>query len=267
MPKTYGEEFPERPLMAVLSDLLGIQHFSTSKGGTVRSDFLEAVLAALGGDIKAADTKDKLLIACVEAATRQPFDPAFRSKGDTITNKALKAIIDGIAQHGIAGRLSPTATSDVLFPEDDAFERDVDVNPEPFDPALIGDQRDRRLAERAVREGQDRFRLEVLHAYGYSCAVTGTNAVRALDAAHITPYRGPETNVVPNGICLRADIHRLWDGGQFAIDECTMSIVLGAALRISSYGPMHGAKVHVPRLRRDRPAMAALRNHRDWCGL
>lgn len=259
MAKAYGEHYPERPLMAVLSDLLGIPHFSTSNGGTVRSDFLQAVLRALGGNVAAADNKDKLLVACVEEATRAPFDPALRSPGDTITNEALQVMIDGIAFHGIPGRLDPVPLPDLLFPEPEADE---------FDPDLIGDERDRRLAEQAVREGQDRFRLAVLKAYGYVCAITGTDAVRALEAAHITPYRGPATNVVPNGICLRADIHRLWDGGQLAIRESDMTIVLGPALQISTYYSLQGITVpHTPRLVADRPSIAALRNHREWCGL
>ncbi|WP_155378796.1 hypothetical protein [Cellulomonas sp. JZ18] len=53
MAKEYGVEYPERALMAVLSDLLGIPHFTTSRGSTVRSDFLKAVLVALGESPKA----------------------------------------------------------------------------------------------------------------------------------------------------------------------------------------------------------------------
>ena len=39
--------YPERQLMAVISDLLGIPHFTTSNGSTVRADFLQAVAARL----------------------------------------------------------------------------------------------------------------------------------------------------------------------------------------------------------------------------
>jgi len=34
--------------MATISDLLGIPHFTTARGSTVRRDFLEAVGVALG---------------------------------------------------------------------------------------------------------------------------------------------------------------------------------------------------------------------------
>ncbi|WP_336921514.1 HNH endonuclease [Aquipuribacter sp. SD81] len=261
MAREYGVEYPERPLMAVLSDLLGIRHFSTSNGGTVRSDFLGAVLEALAGDARTVVGKDALLVACIEAATRQDFDPRLRSPGDTVTNAALQAMVDGILEHGVPGRL------DARGPVDNPTEgSDVEAGV-TFDPGLVGDQRDRRLAEQAAREGQDRFRTAVLDAYGQVCAITGTDAVRALEAAHITPYRGPATSVVPNGICLRADVHRLWDGAQLAVDENTFTVLLGSAARASTYGELHGARVRTPRLRRDRPSPLALRSHREWCGL
>lgn len=260
MSKKYGIEYPERPLMAVLSDLLGIPHFTTSNGGTVRSDFLQAVLTELKGD-PARLNKDGLIKACLVAATRRPYNPAVLSAGDTVTNEALQQMVDGIAIHGVPGRLDPISVLDLVTPA-------IEIEIEEFDPTLIGDERDRRLAEQAVRAGQDKFRTAVLIAYRFTCAITGTDAVRALEAAHVTPYRGPATNVVPNGIALRADIHRLWDGGQLAIQESDMTVLLGPSLQISTYQSLHGMKVpNVPHLRADRPSTAALRNHREWCGL
>lgn len=32
-----------------------------------------------------------------------------------------------------------------------------------------------------------------------------------LEAAHVTPYLGPETNDITNGLLLRADLHTLLD--------------------------------------------------------
>ena len=256
MAKQYGVEFPERPLMAVLSDLLGIPHFTTSNGGTVRSDFLQAVLLALGGDPRGL-AKDDLIRACVVAASGQPFDAALLSPGGTVTNRALQVMIDGVTTR----RASNADLSNPLI--DTAWSEGVE-----FDPAEISDTRRRQLAERALREGQDRFRTAVLDAYGRACALTGDNAVGALEAAHITPYRGTASNVISNGICLRADLHRLWDGGQVALDEETSRILLGSALRATTYGALHGAKArNLPRRREDRPSRAALAAHRGWCDL
>lgn len=62
----------------------------------------------------------------------------------------------------------------------------------------------------ASREGQQEFRKAIIAAYG-QCAVTGCRVEEALEAAHIIPYVDARSNLVTNGLCLRADIHRLYD--------------------------------------------------------
>jgi len=251
--RQYGAVFPERPVMAVLSDLLGIPHFTTSRGSTVRTDFLRAVLEALGGDPEGR-SKEDLIIACIEAADPRKDGRRFLSPGGTVTNEALQAMVDGIVAH------RPGTTP----PEIPVGEAEVLV----FDPAQVADTRHRELAERAAREGQDKFRTAVLAAYGGRCALTGADAPSALEAAHITPYRGADTNVVPNGLCLRADLHRLWDSGQIALDEETHEILVVDALKATTYGQLDGTRaVNIPRERADRPSTAALVAHRNWCGL
>ena len=77
---------------------------------------------------------------------------------------------------------------------------------------LIGeDRRERAMREIALRRGQPAFRSALLHAYKKTCAVTGFNTERVLEAAHISPYLGLHTNSVTNGLLLRADIHTLFD--------------------------------------------------------
>jgi hypothetical protein len=252
--KNYGVEYPERPLMAVLSDLLSIPHFTTSNGGTVRSDFLRAVLVALGGDPRGLD-KNGLIKACVEASG-MPFVEALWSPGGTVTNEALQVMVDGISA-GRPGAIEDNPVVDVGWP--------ADVE---FDPHELADTRRRQLAERAVRVGQDHFRTAVLSAYGRACALTGDNAVGALEAAHITPYVGVESNVISNGICLRADLHRLWDGGQIALHEESGVVLLDQALLATTYAVLHRrTAANLPRTRSDRPSRLALVAHRRWCGL
>jgi putative restriction endonuclease len=78
---------------------------------------------------------------------------------------------------------------------------------------------ERAWAQREVvlREGQGAFRVRVLDAYGRRCAVTGERSLPVLDAAHIQPYYGPAANHVQNGLVLRADLHRLFDGGYLTV--------------------------------------------------
>ena len=258
--KEYGVEYPERPLMSVISDLLGIPHFTTSRGSTVRSDFLRAVAGALGIPASRAEEllKDELLAAVVEAATREPMDPTLFSPGGTVTDRALQRIIDGLILHGTPGRLP------AVVPDDDEPEA-LELN--DFDPAGLQDERDRRLVEAAVREGQDRFRSALMDAYGSACAITGYNAVETLQAAHIYPYRGPATNRVSNGLLLRADIHVLFDRGAIAVHETSMEVLIKPHLEVTQYASLAGEKLRRPHKLADRPSAAALRSHREWAGL
>ena len=251
MPKHYGEEFPERELMSVLSDLLAIPHFTTARGSTVRKDFLDAVARALGVQPDGL-LKDQVLAAAVEATTRQTMPDDLYSPGGTATNQALQAIVDGVIRNGRPGTLTPATVEEAPA----------------FDPAMVTDERDRRLIELAVRQGQDRFRAMVVEAYDARCAITGFDAVEALEAAHITPYKGPATSLVSNGILLRADVHALWDRGSLAVDETAHTVLVKPHLLATSYRDLADAPVdHLPRRLADRPAVVALRNHRQWCGL
>lgn len=264
MTKDYGVEYPERPLMSVVSDLLGIAHFTTSRGSTVRKDFLRAVASGL--DIP--DTrviglgKDELLAVVVEAATRRPMDPALFSAGGTVTNEVLQRVIDGILTHGVPGRTAPAPAPEVL--EGDRAREVVEPD---FDLAGLSDERDKRLVETARREGRDRFRSALMEAYGAACAVTGYNAVEALQAAHIFPYRGPATNRVSNGLLLRADVHVLFDRGAIAVHETSFEVLLKPHLEVTRYVELRGKRLRSPHRSIDQPSTAALRSHREWAGL
>lgn len=260
--RTYGEEYPERPLMSVISDLLGIAHFTTSRGSTVRRDFLDAVARRLGvpDELLSASTKDEVLARAVRAATGRPVTDDLFSPGATVTNRALQTILDGLLINGVPGRLAAGFPSE---PEAQAW------SDEPFDPDGVKDDRDRALAEVAAREGADRFRQAVLEAYGGRCAISGFDAPQALEAAHIYPYRGPATNKVSNGLLLRADLHRLFDRGAVAIDESTLEVLLRPDLMATRYRVLIDERVRLrlPKVEQSRPSVAALRSHREWAGL
>jgi hypothetical protein len=82
----------------------------------------------------------------------------------------------------------------------------------------------------ASREGQDAFRALMLRAYG-RCAVTGSTVEAALEVAHIIPYVDPRSNLISNGLCLRADIHRLYDRDMLRITVISSSSWLPKSLR------------------------------------
>jgi predicted restriction endonuclease len=136
-----------------------------------------------------------------------------------------------------------------------------------FDPASIEDARKKTLAAIVRRQGQPAFRLALLSAYEGRCAVTGCDVTPALEAAHIVPYKGPETNHVTNGLLLRADIHTLFDLGLIAVDERAHKLLVAPHLRHESYIELAGKRIHLPKVAARRPNPTALRQHRELAGL
>ena len=79
------------------------------------------------------------------------------------------------------------------------------------DPGGIEDARTRVLSSIVRRRGQPLFRKRLLKAYDRRCAFTGCAVEALLEAAHIVPYRGSDTNHIANGLLLRADLHTLFE--------------------------------------------------------
>ena len=278
MAKVYGVEYPERPLMAVLSDLLGIAHFTTSKGSTVRRDFLEAVAVRL--DVPAPDavaTKDGVLEACVEAATQQEMDQSLLSPGSTVTDRALQVIIDGVLQNW---QLGPDGdlTAPGLPPNQgglptgqQALDTPLSRLEELLDPDRLAGPVDRRLMAVAYREDQDAFRKAVLRAYRQgsyeACCVTGHGPPQVLQAAHIIGHAEGGVSIVSNGLCLRADLHTLMDRKLLAVHETDLEVLVHPVLAPTPYARLQGKKIHVPSAVVDRPAPAALLHRRAAAGL
>src|SRR5665648_756690 len=67
-----------------------------------------------------------------------------------------------------------------------------------------------------LRLGQGTFRIAVTSAYG-ACAVSGEHSLPALEAAHVRPYADGGVHALPNGLLLRADIHRRFDAGYVTV--------------------------------------------------
>jgi hypothetical protein len=130
-----------------------------------------------------------------------------------------------------------------------------------FDPQNIVDARTKVLATIVRRRGQSKFRSTLLRAYNHRCAVTGCEIEALLEAAHIVPYRGADTNVVNNGLLLRADIHTLFDLGLCWVDPITLVIKLAAGLEGSEYEVFRDQPIRLPADVFDRPSAEALKSH------
>ncbi|WP_114860570.1 HNH endonuclease [Azospirillum brasilense] len=86
-----------------------------------------------------------------------------------------------------------------------------------------------------------------------------------LEAAHIHPYLGPSTNLVTNGLLVRADIHTLFDLGLIAVDD-DFRLLVSPELGHSPYSDLHRKPIWLPKSPSDMPSTAALRWHRRQHG-
>lgn len=110
------------------------------------------------------------------------------------------------------------------------------------------------------RRGQPAFRKALLAAYRGRCAITGCDAVDALEAAHITPYATEHNSAVTNGLLLRADIHTLFDLHQISIDPQTLVVRVAPALQ-NSYGTYECRPLGIPGAPYLRPDIERLATH------
>ena len=94
------------------------------------------------------------------------------------------------------------------------------------------------------RDGQNAFREMILSAYS-GCALTGCTDEVVLEAAHIIPYVNVKSNIIQNGICLRADLHLLFDRGLLRIDQDYVAIV-DDKLQFPEYRQINGRPLRLP---------------------
>ena len=108
------------------------------------------------------------------------------------------------------------------------------------------DQRRVVMAQQVRREQQEKFRYELRRAYADTCVITGTNVPEVLQAAHINPYRGKKSQVVNNGLLLRADLHLLYDAHLISVDPDTLSVTLSERLGSTDYLRYNHKKLNDP---------------------
>ena len=138
---------------------------------------------------------------------------------------------------------------------EDEVQWEADAEPLPADAY---DARNRVIKRAVARRGQPKFRSKLMKAYSGRCAITGYDAEAALEAAHLRPYRGPESNTFSNGLLLRADIHTLLDLWLLAFNPQTREVVVSRLLAGTQYGSLSGVPLAEPVLESQRPSQEAL---------
>lgn len=125
-------------------------------------------------------------------------------------------------------------------------------------------------AENAGRSA--RFRLDVVSAYNYTCALTGyrvttISAGAIVDAAHIHQFSDSRNNDPNNGIALCKNAHWQFDAGLWTVDDDYRVIVATEAFSESSpnqkpLSEMHGQRLLLPRNKAIWPSAVHLAWHR-----
>lgn len=127
-----------------------------------------------------------------------------------------------------------------------------------FDPKTSKDERERKLREIIQRRGQPKFREGLITAYDRKCAVTRCDVIPALEAAHISPYSGEQSNHVTNGLLLRADIHTLLDLRLIGIEPETRKVRISDRLIGTCMEELEGRELALPTTINLQPSVAAL---------
>ena len=116
-------------------------------------------------------------------------------------------------------------------PWDAQRRREHEATDSNFDPEGIEDARRRIMRSLVVRQGQGKFRTVLLETLEHRCAVTGSDFEGTLEAAHIRPYAGLQTNHVSNGLLLRANITRSTTFGYWPYMRITCCVVVAHTRR------------------------------------
>lgn len=163
------------------------------------------------------------------------------------------------------GRMIEVQTIDGR-PSKDTAEQSIAENLEAekyFEATSEKDERERRLRESRATEGAARIPEKASRRIQRTCAITGCDAVDALEACHVQLYLGADWNHVSNGLLLRADMHTLFDLDLIGIHPRSLRIALAPRLRSGSYSEVEGIRLAAPDDSRFRPNRRALQKRWD----
>lgn len=146
--------------------------------------------------------------------------------------------------------------------DDNSLSKSYELNIESaFDPESLEEAVKRKQMDVVQREGQQKFRADLLNVYKGKCTVTGCDVEAALDAAHIIDYSGIDSNHVQNGLLLRSDIHKLFDKKLITIDPQSMTILIAPHLVGTYYESLKNLKISLPENSDCNPSPDSLKRH------
>jgi len=201
---------------------------------------------------------------------------------EIIPDPSGSVLVSDLKKYNAAGSFSPEVVSEIKNNPDIVRQAAQKLLDKHFQPTLHQDilervgldyktvSAEKYFTRKTKRDS--RFRENVLHAYGYSCAVCGFNLRMktlpvGLEAAHIKWHRngGPDTE--NNGLALCATHHKLFDFGVITLSE-DYRIVLSESIYDpdpeNSFIKAHQKReITLPRNREHSPGKNYIRWHRE----
>jgi putative restriction endonuclease len=110
------------------------------------------------------------------------------------------------------------------------------------------------------RKGQQFFRALILRAYNNRCCITGEFCEDVLEASHIQQYISEASNAIQNGLCLRSDLHQLFDRGLITITP-DHKIIVSNSINSQYYRSFHERSINTPTDNTQNPSREALQYH------
>ncbi|MEG4803753.1 HNH endonuclease [Microcoleus sp. ARI1-B5] len=195
-----------------------------------------------------------------------PISINFSSDGKLLASGDASAFNE---DDGLVGLVKVWRVPKVGFMPDNFKQSELDAERQKiesegyFDAETLQDARRRITASIVQRQGQAEFRRKLLIAYGGRCPITDCDVESAIEAAHIIPYQGTQTNHPTNGLPLRADIHTLFDLHLLSIRPDTNEVVIAPELVGTCYQDLADRKLTLPQDQKTAPNQNALSKHHE----
>lgn len=136
-----------------------------------------------------------------------------------------------------------TITNESIFSNEQVTDSLIDAIRSTSLPSII--ERQRIATTVLSRPGQDSFRKKVLESSNNQCLLTGERITKVLEAAHIIPVKNGGEDNMENGICLRVDVHRLFDSGNIRL-RSTGELIYSSAVSASNSYRILPSKITIP---------------------
>lgn len=233
-------------------DVLAIFNTITSEEATIQDLLVDADVPDLAIDNPPELVEAKLLsLADIRDLTTDQLKSAWGNRPDSFAS--LEAAAETLAILRSLNAADPVRPSyrgmmqhELVIELEDSLP--LEIRAQAPSPAaelelLKVDRRTVRTQVSVTRPGQGSFRAAMLDRYGSQCCITGCKVDTLLEAAHIIPYRGDQSDDVTNGLLLRVDLHRLFDAHLISINPTTLAVEVARRVDDSGYQAFHGKRL------------------------